>query len=197
MGPQTPSDGGRGGAKDGSGWQVDGWVRWLEGLRGNYERRMQTMCRILEEGKTLVKSGRRASMTDEWSVIDSVPMYSFTWPLGGMFIWLKLNLETHPLSKKLAAEKLAHALWVHLTTEKYLVLVAPGTIFAPTDAIRKEKAWRYFRICFAAVENEEIESTSRRFVAGVRDFWGKKKVEDVEDGGEVMEVMQDGRMWAC
>ena len=201
IGPHKPSDGGRGGGKDGSGWQVDGWVRWLEGLRGNYERRMVTMCRILDKGKTLVKSGRRASMTDEWSVIDSVPMYSFNWPLGGMFIWLKLEFETHPLFKKVESENLSHALWVHLTTEKYLVLVAPGAIFCPTDAILKEKGWRYFRLCFAAVDDEELEGMSRRFVAGVRDFWGKKRVEDIDDevvrAGEALDGLNMRGMWAC
>ncbi|KAF7503784.1 hypothetical protein GJ744_003276 [Endocarpon pusillum] len=51
IGPLKPSDGGRGGGKDGSGWNMDGWVRGLEGLRGNYETRMQKMSSILEDGK--------------------------------------------------------------------------------------------------------------------------------------------------
>jgi len=52
----------RGGAEDGSGWRFDGWVRWLEGLRGNYERRMNAMCDILEVGRDVVKAGRRRSL---------------------------------------------------------------------------------------------------------------------------------------
>ena len=86
MGPHDPKHG-RGGGESNGGWQMDGWVRWLQGLRGSYERRMQTMCSILDEGKELVKSGRRRSIDNEWSVIEKVTLFGFTWPLGGMFVW--------------------------------------------------------------------------------------------------------------
>ena len=86
MGPHDPKHG-RSGGKSNGGWQVDGWVRWLQGLRGNYERRMRTMCSVLEDGKELVKSGRRRSIDNEWSVIEKVTLFDFKWPLGGMFVW--------------------------------------------------------------------------------------------------------------
>ena len=181
MGPQSDNDGGRGGASDGSGWQVDGWVRWLEGLRGNYERRMQTMCSILEDGKHLVKSGRRPSIDSEWSVVEKALMYDFIWPLGGMFVWVKLNLTAHPLFKKTSHEKLARALWIFLTTDPFKVLVAPGAIFSPTEAILKAKGWAYFRLCFAAVDEAEVTDISHRFVAGMTAFWGKKNLDDIEE----------------
>lgn len=185
MGPHNKH--GRGGGKNDAGWQVDGWVRWLEGLRGNYERRMNTMCRILDEGKQLVKSGRRKSIdnSQEWSVIDKIKLYDFVWPLGGMFVWVKVKFSTHPLWRKTTPEKLARALWIHLTTDKYLVLVAPGSIFAPTDEIRTEKSWAFFRICFAAVDEPDVEKTSHRFVAGVQSFWAKKSLEDIEEWSAV------------
>ncbi len=179
MGPQNRD--GRGGGKDDLGWKTDGWVRWLEGLRGNYERRMQTMCSIFEEGKQLVKAGRRQSISQEWSVVDTVPMFDFVWPLGGMFIWIRLNLETHPLWKKTTHEKLSRGLWIHLTTPKYLVLVAPGSLFAATETIREEKSFSYMRICFAAVDEEDVAPMSHRFVAGLKSFWGKKKLDDIEE----------------
>ncbi|KAL8641321.1 MAG: hypothetical protein Q9228_001855 [Teloschistes exilis] len=179
MGPQNRH--GRGGGKDDLGWQTDGWVRWLEGLRGNYERRMQTMCHILESGKQLVKTGRRRSMTDEWSVVDTVPMFDFVWPLGGMFMWIRLNFESHPLWKKTSPEKLSRGLWIHLTTPKYLILVCPGSLFAPTDEIREERSFRYFRICFAAADEEEIAPMSHRFVEGCKSFWAKKSLDDIDE----------------
>ena len=86
MGPHDPKRG-RGGGKSHDGWQVDGWVRWLQGLRGNYERRMQTMCSILEEGKELIDFGRCISLENEWSVVNKVTLFDFIWPLGGMFVW--------------------------------------------------------------------------------------------------------------
>ena len=184
MGPHGPKNGGGGGKSDG-GWQASGWVRWLEGLRGNYERRMQKMCSILEDGRELVKSGRRRSINSEWSVIDKVQLYDFIWPLGGMFVWIHLNFPSHSLWPKYSKdpEKLVYALWVFLTTEKYLVLVAPGSMFAPTEKIRTEKSWAYFRICFAAVDELEVEKTSKRFVNGVQDFWRKKSLDDIEEMG--------------
>ncbi|KAI4281702.1 MAG: hypothetical protein L6R38_003484 [Xanthoria sp. 2 TBL-2021] len=182
MGPHDPD--GRGGGKADAGWKTDGWVRWLEGLRGNYERRMQTMCGIFEAGKQLVKTGRRQSMNEEWSVIDTIPMFDFVWPLGGMFVWVKLNLESHPLWKKTSHEKLSRALWIHLTTPRYLVLVAPGSLFAPTEKIRKEKSYSYFRICFAAVDEADVAPVSHRFVEGCKSFWAKKKLDDIDDDME-------------
>jgi len=181
MGPQSSSDGGRGGAKDGQGWQVAGWVRWLEGLRGNYERRMNTMCNNLEDGKHLVKSGRRNSMSEEWSVVDKVQMYDFIWPLGGMFVWIKVNYDKHPLFKKTTHEKLSRALWLFLTTKPFTVLVSPGLMFSPTPEIAKESGWSFFRLCFAAVDEPEVEASSKRFVAGVNAFWKKKSLDDIED----------------
>lgn len=181
MGPQAKNDGGRGGSKDGSGWQVDGWVRWLEGLRGNYERRMQTMCSILEEGKYLVKSGRRHSLSGDWGVVDKVPMYDFVWPLGGMFVWVKVNLQTHPLYKKTAPAKLSHALWVHLTEEPHLVLVSPGTIFGSTQEIAETRGWQFHRLCFAAVDEPDVEKSSTRYVEGFKSFWGKKSLDDIDE----------------
>ncbi|KAJ4302253.1 hypothetical protein N0V88_002390 [Collariella sp. IMI 366227] len=37
-----------------TGWSTTGWIRWLAGLRGTYERRMARMCRILDSGSTLL-----------------------------------------------------------------------------------------------------------------------------------------------
>ncbi|KAK2814079.1 hypothetical protein FQN50_000483 [Emmonsiellopsis sp. PD_5] len=43
------------------GWKMDGWVRWLEGLRDSYEKRMQTMCEILEAGRAQISSSSSSS----------------------------------------------------------------------------------------------------------------------------------------
>ncbi|KAL9018904.1 MAG: hypothetical protein Q9185_003816 [Variospora sp. 1 TL-2023] len=56
MGPVNQN--GRGVGRDDLDWKTDGLVRWLEGLRGNYERRMQIMYTISDDGKQLVKTGR-------------------------------------------------------------------------------------------------------------------------------------------
>ena len=196
--------------KNAASWQADGWVRWLEGLRGQYERRMQTMCKILEEGKDLVQTTTTTSPTptandkdndNDYTHLTLTPLYTFDYPLGGMFIWLRMSLESHPLYHLYSStdptsprhpSKLAEALWIHLTTAPYLVLVCPGWIFAADESIREEKAWRFFRICFAAVDEGEVEGGAKKFVEGVRRFWEVDEVRGAEgllargEGGEGM-----------
>ncbi|KAL5405994.1 hypothetical protein PMIN03_008061 [Paraphaeosphaeria minitans] len=185
MGPQSSTDPGRGGAKDGSGWKVDGWVRWLEGLRGNYERRMNAMCDVLAENKHAVRAGRRKSMTDvaddegEWAVVEKAKMYDFARPLGGMFIWVRFDFSSHPLAKQVPAQRLSQALWVFWTTKPYLVLVAPGTMFAPSADIRDGDAFNCVRLCFAGCPEDEVTSTTKRFSDGVQAFWRIKSVEKI------------------
>lgn len=219
MGPPTGDKVGAGGDKDGKGWSVGGWVRWLEGLRGEYERRMNDMCDALDTGTTLVKSGRRNSLTemtgnlsldahdaaedkketdDDWSVIETTRIYDFVRPMGGMFIWVRCNFPSHPLASKVALPRLARALWVYWTTCK--VLVQPGSIFAPTEEIRDRDAWECFRLCFAACPREDLVPISERFAKGAQAFWRIKKVsvidELLKDDAVMMEGMEVGGMAA-
>ncbi|WPG98359.1 Hypothetical protein R9X50_00114800 [Acrodontium crateriforme] len=185
---KTTKDG-KGGLPSGDGWKADGWVRWLEGLRGNYERRMNHMCEILDGGKYQFKSGRRGSLIsedddDEWSVIEKTELYSFDWPVGGMFIWLKINFESHPLfntyAKANEQSRLSHALWIYWTTKPHLVLVAPGTMFCPSADINQKEGWKYFRLCFAAIDETELGPTAKRLSKGVADFWRIKDKQTIE-----------------
>lgn len=181
VGPQSKSDPGRGGAKDGSGWKVDGWVRWLEGLRGEYERRMQIMCTALEAGRFTVKQQRMLSAEEaEWAVVSKVEMYDFAWPSAGMFVWVRVNFASHPLFGRIESQKLAKAMWIWLTREPYLVIAAPGQMFSPTPEIAEKEGWKFLRLCFAAMEMEEVQGVSERFAKGVEEFWQLRKVGDLE-----------------
>jgi DNA-binding transcriptional MocR family regulator len=204
MGPQTPSDGGRGGSKDGSGWNMDGWVRWLEGLRGNYERRMQKMSSILEDGKYTIRTSTRRrsnqhsafdSDDDDFQLVSKTLMYDFVYPMAGMFLWMHIHFDTHPLFRRVDHQRLARALWLYLTTEPYRVLVAPGTIFSTTDEIKEEKGWQFFRVCFAAVDDDVLERHTVGIVQGFRSFWSKRLESDIDhilDDGDAAVVVQDG-----
>ena len=229
VGPSDPiSDGGTGGLKDGKGWKADGWIRWLEGLRGNYERRMNVMVEILEEGRYLIndiespkssssssnKSAHRLTPTfdsssDEFSMISKTELYSFPIPPAGMFLWLTLNIESHPLLsssattatkpsrsapsssgyRSLTPPDLCLALWLYLTFPPNLVLVTPGSAFSATPAIQSSKGYKCLRFCFAAVPEEEVAVVTKRFVRGIHAFWSlsRKEVEEIlrkaeEDG---------------
>ncbi|GAB1732679.1 hypothetical protein NU195Hw_g8649t1 [Hortaea werneckii] len=203
--PAKHLKGGKGGLPAGQGWKADGWVRWLEGLRGNYERRMKLMCSTLDSGRDLIKSGRRNSLTntisdevdedDEWAVIETTPLYSFDWPVGGMFIWLRIHFASHPLyptyRKSAQLPRLSRALWIFWTRKPHLVLVSPGSIFSPTDQIREESGWQFFRLCFAAIDEEELVPTSKRLARGVREFFRIKDKGFIE---ELLEEDEQGTM---
>lgn len=175
-----------------SAWKADGWIRWIEGLRGNYERRMGLMSKILHEGRFALSSTTRHRSSaaqdedndDAWSLVSKKEITSFIRPVGGMFLWLRVHFENHPLyshyKKKNELGRLSHALWVFWTTKPYLVLVSPGQMFSPTDEIREAEGWRYFRLCFAAIDDDDIKGASERLRDGVQKFWEIRDVDTVE-----------------
>lgn len=181
-----------------SGWKVDGWVRWLEGLRGTYERRMNRMCTYLEDGRYQLKQGTPLKAAEsEWAVISKTAMYSFDWPRGGMFVWVKMHYETHPLFGKVEHDRLANAMWLFFISKPYLVLVSPGAIFSPTDEIRVKDGWKFFRLCFAAVSEEEVDRCSKMFGQAVGKFWlikDKKELEGIEETVDVARIQEEGEL---
>lgn len=186
-----------------TGWQTAGWVRWLEGLRGSYERRMNRMCSILEDGRFLVKQGTPLKASEQdWAVISKTEMYSFDWPRGGMFLWVHINFPSHPLYGVVDGDKLSDLLWTFLASKPYLALASPGKMFSPTPEILTKKGWQYFRLCFAAVSEEEIESSSMKFAAGCAAFWkikNKKDLDDIRDPTDEIEagIADLGLNWIC
>ncbi|RYP57035.1 hypothetical protein DL769_009739 [Monosporascus sp. CRB-8-3] len=173
-----------------AGWRMDGWVRWLEGLRGEYERRMNAMCRALEEGAHQLKqSTPRAGPDADWGVVTKTRLYDFRWPRGGMFAWVRMRFETHPLWRAprpgrgdaVDGEALSRALLVFLTRRPYLVIVSPGAMFGATERVRRRRGWAYFRLCFAAEPADAVGPCSRRFVDGVQRFWRIKEVGELDD----------------
>lgn len=171
-----------------SGWSMDGWVRWLAGLRGAYEYRMQRMCTILDEGSFQLKQSTPARGSDtDWGVITKTRLISFDWPRGGMFIWVRIHFENHPLWQVkgntvplLDGPAFSAALFGYCAQSPNLVLLAPGTMFAPTPQVAKARAWAYNRLCFAAEGDEIIEPVSRRLTNAIQKFWRIKAVEEME-----------------
>lgn len=167
-----------------SGWQMDGWVRWLAGLRGVYERRMNRTCSILEKGSW--RTGGSSSLKDDVSTRTQI--YSFNWPRGGMSVWIKLHFERHPLWRSTGSHNnvidgpaLSIAMLVHLTRKPYLILLSPGTGYSATEQIRTERGWAYCRLCFAAEAEDYLDECSERFVQGLQSFWLIEKVEEIEN----------------
>ncbi|KAI1377430.1 aromatic amino acid aminotransferase [Hypoxylon crocopeplum] len=171
-----------------NGWKMDGWVRWLAGLRGQYERRMNRMCQILEDNSYQLKQSTPVRESDaDWGVITKTKLYDFQWPRGGMFLWVHMRFETHPLWKAAGSKgnvingtALSTALMIFLTHKPNLVLVSPGLMFSATPQIRDERGWAYYRLCFAAETEENIDACSLRFGEGVQKFWRIKNVKELE-----------------
>lgn len=173
-----------------TGWDVDGWVRWLAGLRGVYERRMARMCAALDAGSHQLKQSTPKREGDaEWGVITKTRLMSFSWPRGGMFVWVRLHLENHPLWMArgrggsvpvLDGPMLAAALMIYLTHRPNLILAAPGTMFGATEAVSAERGWRFMRLCFAAEDEAVVEPCARRFADGVQKFWRIKSAAEME-----------------
>lgn len=178
-----------------SGWSTAGWVRWLAGLRGAYERRMTRMCRILDTGLHAIRdvpAGR-----DAVAVLKE-PRMSFDWPRGGMFAWVQVHLARHRLCARdgeaipfiagrqpcFSGAELAKALLLFLTTEPYKLLVSPGTMFAATPEIARRDAWGFYRLCFAAESDERVDASSRMFVRGVHDFF------EIKDAAEIRKLLE-------
>ncbi|KAK3062203.1 hypothetical protein LTS18_004611 [Coniosporium uncinatum] len=113
-------------------------------------------------------------------MVSKVRAYDFVRPMGGMFVWVRFDFKTHPLSDKIAGPRLARALWILWTTPKYRVLVSPGTIFAPNDEIRERDAWECFRLCFAAVDADQLAGINHRFVDGIKAFWEITDVKEID-----------------
>ncbi|KAK4189603.1 pyridoxal phosphate-dependent transferase [Podospora australis] len=167
------------------GWQTQGFIRWLAGLRGSYERRMVRMCRILDSGSEILSVAQ--SRRSDWQIVNKRKLYTFQWPRAGMFVWLRMELESHPLfgarmgnGSPLKGLALSTALMIFLTTKPYRVLVGTGAIFSATEKIREEEGWKYFRLCFAAEEEDNVDLAAERFVDGVHAFWSVRDMEVIE-----------------
>lgn len=171
-----------------NGWSMDGWVRWLAGLRGSYERRMNRMCTILDDHSFQLKQSTPVKHTDaDWGVITKTRIMSFDWPRGGMFLWLRIHFENHPLwqakGKRIPVfdgPRLAIGMFILLTHKPHLVLAAPGSMFSANESVGAERGWRHVRLCFAAEAEENVEPCAERFGQGLQKFW-KVKADEMED----------------
>ena len=68
-------------------------------------------------------------------------------------------------------------------------------MFSPTPDIMKEEGWGYFRLCFAAIDEAELEKCSEGVVKGFRSFWEIKNLGDIEEDISV-KMMERERFFA-
>jgi hypothetical protein len=96
-----------------------------------------------------------------------------------------VHFSEHPLfrhyEKKGECPRLSKALWIWWTQKPARVLVAPGTMFSPTAEIAAREGWKYFRLCFAAIDEAELGKMTERLANGVKSFWAVRDVKVIED----------------
>ncbi|KAK3331543.1 pyridoxal phosphate-dependent transferase, partial [Apodospora peruviana] len=152
-----------------------GFVRWIVGLNANYRSRRNVFCETLFEGRDI---GRNPSEEDSESLSSrrKLRMYDFGVPEGGLYVWVKVHLDEHPLARPhdgkpaLAIKDILIRLWNHLVTN-FTLLTVPGPLFAVDGTEGARIASHHLRLTFAAVRPADLRRAARLFGEGVKAFW--------------------------
>ncbi|KAL5867612.1 hypothetical protein ACKVWM_011599 [Pyricularia oryzae] len=134
------------------------------------------MVTVLERGKHVA----RASTTNGGGEDNKVAMFDFRWPMGGMFLWVEIKIENHPLAVSVDLRRLMCDLWIKCIRPPYLVLKVTGDDFAETEAVKTGRGYKFLRFCLAAIEEDLFEENSASFIAVCRDFWSIRRKKDVK-----------------
>lgn len=95
-------------------------------------------------------------------------------PAGGMFLWVRLKIESHPSLATDEPETISKRVFQAMIKEK--VLMAPSEMFkAPSTTVwtKEEEAKRIFvRISFSLPPADEMEEGARRMGRALAREWG-------------------------
>ncbi|CZR54869.1 related to aromatic amino acid aminotransferase and related proteins [Phialocephala subalpina] len=188
-------------------WGVKGFVRWIEGMRVNYEGRRNLLCEALAEGRDIsIPIHTSANYSEEKTLIRA---YDFNIPSAGMYLWVRVDVSSHPLSHRpfsLPASKIILRLWQHLVGAPYSLLILPGNVFYATPEVQKkfdEEKMGFFRLTYVAVEARDLTRIGEEFADGVKTFWegegweestSEEEAEE-DDGAEHYEVRKIARRY--
>jgi aromatic amino acid aminotransferase I len=195
-------------------WGIDGFVRWIDGLRINYLGRRNLLCEALAEGQDLIVTAQpslenqhstNVELHDTYVLFPTIPgpkkrkhtssdvdeehrpgsksrvrMYEFRVPPAGFYVWVQINLSSHPLSHpardgkpQLSSHDIILRLWKHLVGAPYHLLTLPGNVFAATPEVERdtEKDVGFLRLTFAAVEVRDLTKVGLLFGEALKSFW--------------------------
>jgi aromatic amino acid aminotransferase I len=170
-------------------WTYDGYIRWLRGLRTEYQQRRDFFidclteefhlhevpavtgvwegCIVYQASSKVKKSTR---MTEKYSPRNRT-MFSFVPPVAGMFVWMRLHLDQHPSFAPGDEDTLETKLWTKLAENG--VLFAPGWIFAANamaeDSDNNDSG--HFRVSFSNSELADIKKAVTIFGRVIREFF--------------------------
>lgn len=154
-------------------WGKKGWLKWLSMLRQEYEERRNITVAALEKYKSNPTNGKL--------ILD------FEKPAAGMFVWMSVRFDHHPLAGKLSELELSRAFWSFNATHEQPVLITPGYFFAPSldDA---EHMASFFRISFAPSEKGDLKKETEGFGSNCVEFF---QIDDLKRAKDLVAKFPD------
>ncbi|GAA5900164.1 hypothetical protein JCM5296_001475 [Sporobolomyces johnsonii] len=177
-------------------WGIDGYLTWLSNLRDQYETRRNWMCDAVASSFVARPPSFSSLPVASTSIClypansspspDTLPLFSFVPPTGGMFLWCRFYLAGAPRFRELEAqedvedpeETFMKELWEALADN--LILLTPGSYYTPwqgadkqtTRARGAETKIGYFRLAFSMANKEGMEEGIRRLEQVLKRVWG-------------------------
>jgi aromatic amino acid aminotransferase I len=168
-------------------WGYNGWVRWLQSLGSQYRERRDFFVDCMHEEFSLQQSytekgvwngtpvylaSSRQSSSDtpylgEKSSGYGKVLFSMVPPTSGMFVWLKVDFQSHPRFSAENVKSLELKLWTDLAEAG--LLIAPGWMFNATGADLPHEG--HYRISFSAASHEEMRKGLQIFGHVTRRFF--------------------------
>ncbi|KAH9022373.1 PLP-dependent transferase [Lactarius deliciosus] len=169
-------------------WTFDGYIRWLRGLRTQYQHRRDFLLDCLAEefelipeptittsgGPALLCAYPRGSGSGGLLGEKARPLLSFVPPSSGMFVWVKLHFGDVPDKRDESDGSVLtpdRQFWEKLAEAG--VLVGPGWIFAPALGAPPTEADRqtgYVRVSFTPSDMETTRRGIKIFAQTLREF---------------------------
>ncbi|KAF9260461.1 PLP-dependent transferase [Marasmius fiardii PR-910] len=172
-------------------WGQEGFLRWMTGLRHKYAVRRDWMCDSLAELFDVVPAPE--GLVDDVVAYPkgrggegrTAPFFSFSYPKGGMFLWIKLDLSQNPIYQKMKADgeanaeqKWADEFWVSMIKSK--VLLVPGSYYTPIlgddQRMEQDTAVAHFRLAFSLETREDMHVGIQRMARTFEENWELKKI---------------------
>ncbi|KAF8640115.1 hypothetical protein AX17_001351 [Amanita inopinata Kibby_2008] len=191
-------------------WKFDGYIRWLRGLRMQYRQRRDffvdclweqfdlglgmssegawTGCTVLTARQKHTKPKGPVGEKTLFNPVSNPVYFSFVPPTSGMFVWLRMHFEHHPLFPSSGSGELETNLWTALaeagvlfgpgkfhTREFYEKLdkarTNQGNMFVAQPEPETSSGFGHFRVSFSNAEFTELKSAVKIFASVLEDFW--------------------------
>ncbi|KIJ57164.1 hypothetical protein M422DRAFT_57580 [Sphaerobolus stellatus SS14] len=150
-------------------WGMSNFIRWLQGLQGQYTLRRDVMVDALLEifdvqpapaefasfgaGLPVMTAYLKSDKKEmaEKSRLAKTPLFSFIPPTSGMFVWLKFHVTDIPVEED---ETPAVHLFIDLAESG--LLIASGAMFASEESVMKDDEMN-FRMSFSKGSEETLK----------------------------------------